>query len=150
MVISGPGRLRSGILPGGPGKIPDLAQRDPEKHQDILVIFRTSLAEVRNITNEVRENTKNSGNIFRRLRSGILPVLLVVSHTSLVVSQTSLVIFRTSKVTFRTSLVIFRTSNFPLGHIPDLAQRGPESYQYVLVRFWTSHNEVRNVAKSKM
>ena len=38
------------MLPGHPGKIPDLVVRGPEYYQDILVIFRTSADEVRNIT----------------------------------------------------------------------------------------------------
>ena len=91
--FSGPRPLRSGILPVAPGKIPDLTHRGPEYYQDanlrsgilparsgilparsgklpkILVTFRTSHNEVRNLTSL---SWYDSG--LRTTRSGMLPV----------------------------------------------------------------------------
>ena len=72
------------MLPEATGNIPDLSERGPEKHQGILVIFRTSSVEVRNVT---KEANLRSGKLPARsgilpARSGKLPKILVIFRTS--------------------------------------------------------------------
>ena len=72
------------MLPEAIGNIPDLSERGPEKHQGILVIFRTSSVEFRNVT---KEANLRSGKLPARsgilpARSGMLPKTLVFFRTS--------------------------------------------------------------------
>ena len=73
------------MLPEAIGNIPDLSERGPEKHQGILVIFRTSSVEVRNVTKEanLRSGMLPTRSGMLPARSGMLPKTLVIFRTSL-------------------------------------------------------------------